>query len=166
LKKELAKSGSMMKILLAIAIIGITTSSTAETLSFPSFRIEVEDGWVHSIERDPQANHGVGELISIYHPNGNGILKMRTYGAPDFVSKELLRNMTNVDLSTPLAWQNWGEFSGYQHDYSEKGSFYRQWWLASEGAIIFIVYDTNIEPTDFEIDKIIKIVDSIAANKP
>ncbi len=91
---------------------------------------------------------------------------MRTYAAPDFVSKEMLRNMTNVDLSTPLTWQNWGDFAGYQHDYSEKGSFYRQWWLASEGTIVFIVYDTSVEPTDFEMDKIVKIVDSIAVIKP
>ena len=87
-----------MKTLLAIAIVGITTISNAETLSFPSFWIEVEDGWVHSIERGPQAQHEFGDLISIYHPNGNGILKMQFYSTPDFVSQERLRNMTNVDV--------------------------------------------------------------------
>ncbi len=50
IQMEKAKSGSMMKILFAITIFGMTTSSIAETLSFPSFRIEVDDGWVHSIE--------------------------------------------------------------------------------------------------------------------
>ncbi len=164
--KEIAISGSMIKILLAIAIFGMTTSSNAETLSFPSFRIEVEAGWVHSLERGPQAHHEVGELISIYHPNGNGILKMQSYSAPDFVSKEILRNMTNVEWSTPLIWQNWGDCSGYQYDYSERGSFYRQWWLANERTIIFIVYDSNTESKDIEIDEINKIVDSITVNKP
>ena len=157
-------SGSMMKTLLAIAIFGMTTTSNAETLSFPSFRIEVEDGWVHSIERGSQAHHDWGESISIYHPNGNGILKMQPYSAPAFVSKETLRNMTNVDWSTPLTWQNWGDYSGYQYDYSEGGSFYRQWWLANERTIIFIVYDSNTESRDIEIDEVNKIVNSITVN--
>ena len=52
-----------MKALLAIAIFGMTTISNAETLSFPSFRIEVEDGWVHSIKRGPQAHHQWVDLI-------------------------------------------------------------------------------------------------------
>ena len=163
---EKAKTGPMMKILLAIAVFGIATTSNAETLSFPSFRIEVEDGWVHSIKRGPQAHHEVGELISIYHPDGNGILKMQSYSAPDFVSREVLRNMTNVDWSTPLIWQYWGDYSGYQYDYLERGSFYRQWWLANERTIIFIVYDSNIESKNIEIDEINKIVDSITINKP
>ena len=155
-----------MKILLAIVVFGITTTANAETLSFPSFRVEVEDGWVHSIERGPQADHEWGDLISIYHPNGNGILKMQLYSTPDFVSKEILRNMTNVDSSTPLSWQNWGDYSGYQYDYLERGSFYRQWWLANEGTIIFIVYDSETESKDIEIDEINKIVNSIAVNNP
>ena len=159
-------SGSMMKTLLAVAIFGITTSSNAETLSFPSFRIEIEDGWVHSLERGPQAHNAFGELINIFHPNGNGILKMRSFSAPDFVSKEILRNMTNVNWLTPLTWQNWGDYSGYQYDYMERGSFYRQWWLANERTIIFIVYDSITESKDIEIDEINKIVDSITVNKP
>ena len=158
-------SGSMMKTLLAVVIFGMTTSSNAETLAVPSFRIEVEDGWVHSIERGPQAHHEWGDLISIYHPNGNGLLKMQAYSAPGFVSKEILRNMANLNWSTPLIWQNWGDYSGYQYDYSERGSFYRQWWLVNERIIIFIVYDSNIESKDIEIDEINKIVNSITVNK-
>ncbi|MEE8261715.1 MAG: hypothetical protein V3R83_04495 [Gammaproteobacteria bacterium] len=159
-------SGSMMKLLLAIVIFGITTRSHAETLSFPSFRIEVEDGWVHSVERGPQANPEWGELISVYYPDGNGILNIRSFNAPDFVSKEILRNLTNVAASTPLIWQNWGDYSGYQYDYLERGSFYRQWWLAIEKTIIFFVYESNTESKDIEIDEINKIVDSITVNNP
>jgi len=154
-------SDSMVKILLVIALFGMTTSSNAETLSFPSFRIEVKDGWVHSIERGPQSHHEVGELVSIYHPNGNGILKMQSYDAPDFVSKEILRNMTNVNWLTPLIWQNWGDYSGYQYDYLERGSFYRQWWLANERTIIFITYQCDPESKDIETEEIDKIVRSI-----
>ena len=154
----------MLKTLFAIAIVGITTISNAETLSFPSFRIEVADDWVHSLESAPQAQNELGELINIYHPNGNGILKIQSYSAPDFVSQEALRNMTNVDTSTTLNWQNWGDYSGFQYDYSERGSFYRQWWIANERAIIFIVYDSITESKDIEIDEINKIVNSITVN--
>ncbi len=154
----------MMKTLLAIAIVGISTISDAETLSYPSFRIEVEDGWVHNLERGPQAHNELGERINIYHPNGNGILIIQPYSAPDFVSQEILRNMTNVDSSTTLDWQNWGDYSGYQYDYSAGGSFYRQWWLANERTIIFIVYDSITESRDIEIGEINKIVNSLTVN--
>jgi len=154
-----------MKTLLAIAIFGMTTSSNAETLAFPSFRIEVEDGWAHSIERGPQASPEWGDQISIYHPDGNGILTILSFNAPDMVSKDILRNLTNVEFSTPLFWQNWGDHSGYQYDYLERGSFYRQWWLVNERTIRFFVYKSNIESKDIEIDEINKIVNSITVNK-
>ena len=159
-------SGSMMKTLLAVVIFGMTTSSYAETLAVPSFRIDVEDGWVHSIERGPQGNPEWGDPISIYHPNGNGILKMQFFSTPYPVSKDRLRNMTNVEWSTPLVWQIWGGNSGYQYDYFERGSFYRQWWLANENGIIFIVYNSDTESKDIEIDEINEIVNSITVNKP
>jgi len=154
-----------VKTLLAMAIFGMTTSSNAETLSFPSFRIEVEDGWAHSIERGPQASPEWGDQISIYQPDGNGILTIMSFNAPDMVSKDILRNMTNVEWSTPLIWQNWGDHSGYQYDYLERGSFYRQWWLVNERTIIFFVYKNNTESRDIEIDEINKIVNSITVNK-
>lgn len=153
-----------MRILFAIAIVGITTIANAETLTFPTFRIEVEDGWAHNLQRGPEAHNELGELINIYHPNGNGILKIQSYSAPDFVSQETLRNMTNVDSSTILNWQNWGDYSGFQYDYSEGGSFYRQWWLAYARTIIFIVYDSITESTDTEIEEINKIVNSITVS--
>ena len=98
-------------------------------------------------------------------PDGNGILTILSLNAPELVSKDILRNVTNVELSTPLFWQNWGDHSGYQYDYLERGSFYRQWWLANERTIIFFVYKSNTESKDIEIDEINKIVDSITVNK-
>ena len=153
-----------MKYLFAIAIVGMTTSSIAETLSFPSFRIEVEDGWVHNLERGPQAHNEFGELISIYHPGGNGILKIQSFSVPESVSQERLRNMTNVNSSTVLNWQDWGDYSGYYYYYSKRGSFFRQWWLANERTILFIVYDSSTEITAIEIDQVNRIVNSITAN--
>jgi hypothetical protein len=74
--------------------------------------------------------------------------------------------MTNVGWSTPLVWQIWGDNSGYQYDYWERPSFYRQWWLANENGIIFIIYNSNTESKDIEIDEINEIVNSISVNKP
>ncbi len=161
-----ANLGSVMKVLLAIAIFGISTSSHAETLSFPLFRVVVEDGWVHNVEEGPRAHHDWGSVISIYYPNGVGILKVQSYSAPGSVSKERLRNMTNVDSSKALTWQNWGDYPGYEYDYIERGSFYRQWWLTNERTFIFITYTCNAESKDIEIDEINRIVSSLTVNKP
>ncbi len=155
-------SGSIMKILLAIAVFGITTGSNAETLSFPSFRIEIQDGWEHSIENRPDDDSR--SVISLRHPNGVGILKMGSYDAPAVVSEDILRNMTNLESSIPLAWQNWGDYSGYQYSYSESGLYYRQWWLANQRTIIFITYQCDPESKDIETEEIDKIVRSLTAN--
>ncbi len=155
-----------LEILLAIALFGASANAYSETLTFSSFRIEVEDAWVNSLEKTPQAHNEMSELISIYHPNGNGILKMQTVSAADFVTRETLRNMTNVERSTPLTWQDWGDYSGYQYDYSEAGSSYRQWWLVNQRTIIFVVYENSVEPTDIEIYEIDKIVNSMTVNAP
>jgi len=156
----------MMKFLLAIAIFGLTASSNAETLSIPSLRLEVEDDWVHSIEKARQRHRQLGDLISIHHPNGNGVLKVQFYETPNLVNKDILRNMTNVERSTPLVWQNWGANSGYQYDYVESSSFYRQWWLANEVGVIFVVYKSSTEFKNIEIAEINEIVNSITVIGP
>jgi hypothetical protein len=150
-----------MKYFLAIISVAFTTSINAETLAFPSFQIEIQDGWEHSVENGPGG--GLGPVISLRHPNGVGGLKMQSYDTPAVVSEDRLRNMTNVDSSTSLTWQDWGDYSGYQYDYFERGTFYRQWWLTSERTIIFITYQCDPEPTDSETEEIDKIVRSITA---
>ena len=95
----------MMKYILAIIISAMMTSLNAETLSFPSFQIEIQDGWEHTIETGPGDNWG--SVISLSHPNGVGSLKILPYDAPA-VSQDRLRNLTNVELSVRLTWQNWG----------------------------------------------------------
>ena len=39
-----------MKTLLMIAISVVSAASNAEILTFPSFQLEVENGWAHSVE--------------------------------------------------------------------------------------------------------------------
>jgi hypothetical protein len=151
-----------MKNLFAIIVFAMTSSLNAETLFFPSFRIEIPDGWEHSIEN----GHGDdwGSVISLLHVDGVGILKMGSYDAPAVISEDILRNMTNLESSIPLAWQNWGDYSGYQYSYSESGLYYRQWWLANQRTIIFITYQCDPESKDIETEEIEKIVRSITVN--
>ena len=151
-----------MKNFFAVIVFAMTTSLNAETLSFPSFRIEIHDGWEHGIESD--SGDDWGSVISLRQPNGVGILRMGFYDADAIVSKDILRNMTNLELSTPLTWQNWGDYSGYQYSYVESGLYYRQWWLANQRTIIFITYQCILESKDIETEEIDKIVRSITVN--
>ncbi len=88
----------MMKYILAIIIYAMMTSLNAETLSFPSFQIEIQDGWGHTIETLPGDNWG--SVISLSHPNGVGSLKILPFDAPAVVSEDILRNITNLNFST------------------------------------------------------------------
>ena len=151
-----------MQNLFAIIVFAMTSSLNAETLSFPSFRIEIQDGWEHSIENGPGDDWG--SVISLRHLDGVGILKMGSYDAPAVVGEDILRNMTNVDASTPLAWQNWGDYSGYQYSYFEGGSFYRQWWLTNQRTILLITYQCDPESKDIETEEIDRIVRSLTAD--
>ena len=138
----------------------MATSLNAETLSFPSFQIEIPAGWERSIENSPGNDRG--SVVSLRHPDGAGILKIGSYDALPVVSEDILRNMTNLESTTPLTWQNWGDYSGYQYSYVESKSYYRQWWLANERTIIFVTYQCDSESKDIETEEIDKIIRSIA----
>ena len=152
----------MLKNVVGIIVVA-TANLNAETLSFPSFEIESPDGWVHSIENGPVADWE--NVISLSHPDGSGILKLLSHNAPAAVSESVLRNMTNLELSIPLAWQSWGNYSGYHYTYSEGGSYYRQWWLVHEKTILFVTYQCDLGSKDIETVAVDKIVRSIAVQK-
>jgi hypothetical protein len=150
----------MIRLLIAISLVAMNTPLDAETLAFSTFRMEVADGWVYKNES------GDNELVNISHPDGNGILKLQALNAPAPVSRERLRNMTNVDSSLQLAWKNWGDYSGYQYDYSAGNSFFRQWWLTLDQQVILVVYESTALPASLEIDSTNKMVSSISQTKP
>ena len=150
--------------IVAVILIGFATKLVAETVSFPSFEIEIPAGWERSIESGPGDDWG--SVVCLGHPDGAGSLKILFYKAPVVVSDDKLRNMTNVDASIPLTWQKWGDYSGYQYDYLERGSFYRQWWLTNERTMIFVTYQHNSESQDDNTEQIDNIVRSITNNNP
>ena len=153
-----------MNATVAAILIALATSLHAETLSFPSFQIEIPAGWELRIESGPGDDWG--SVVRLDHPDGAGSLKILSYNAPVVVGEDKLRDMTNVDASIPLTWQKWGDYSGYQHDYLESGSSYRQWWLAHERAMIFVTYQRNAESKDGGTEEIDRIVRSITAKDP
>jgi hypothetical protein len=148
----------------AAILITLAMSLHAETLSFPSFQIEIPDGWERSIENGPGDDWGV--VVRLGHPDGAGSLKILSYNAPVLVGDDKLRTMTNVDASIALDLQKWGDYSGYQYDYLESGSFYRQWWLSNDRTMIFVTYQHNAESKDGDTEEIDKIVRSITAKNP
>ncbi len=148
-----------MKFILAIIISTMTANLNAETLSFPSFQIEMQDSWERSIENRPVDD--LLSMISLRRPNGVGVLKIGFYDALAVVSEDALRRLTNLESSISLTWQNWGDYSGFQYDYLERGSFYRQWWLASGGTVILITYQCDPESKDIETEEVDNIVQSI-----
>ena len=147
----------MIKLLLLAMLLAGSVLAQGERLeTTTSFGIDIADGWVRK---------DMGDQITFYHPNRNGILRIQSQSTPSTVDKERLRMLTNVDRSTPLAWQDWGDFSGYQYDYSERGSFFRQWWLVNQRTIIFVVYESSVELQETDIDAIDRIVNSMTVNK-
>jgi hypothetical protein len=155
----------MTKRVLALLILGFAASSNAGTLTFPVFSIDVTTDWKHGVEQ--RASDERGELISIYRPDGVGVLKLQSWVAPTDLSNDALRSLTNVE-PTKLEWQEWGDLSGYQYSYTERGSFYRQWWLTTEPTartILFIVYECDADAQEIEIEAIDEMVNSIRMNR-
>ena len=97
---------------------------------------------------------------------GDGVLKVHSFSAPIDVDENRLRNLTNVDRSTPMTVEEWGDFSGYQYDYEERGSFFRQWWLVNQRTMMLIVYESRIEPTAAESEAIDRMVSSMTVGEP
>ena len=89
-------------------------------------------------------------------------MRFKSLTAPQALTRETLRNVTNVDSSIVLNWQTWGDFSGYQYAYAENGTFYRQWWLTNQEELLFLVYSTDSED-DSEREVISGIVDSLTS---
>ena len=139
-------------------------STNSDVVIFSSFQVDTANGWLHSIEKP--ASGDWGELIIFHHPEGVGTLKVRSLVAPEIVSRDDLRNMTNVDSALQLTFKRWGDYTGFQHDYLEKDSFFRQWWLANESTIIFITYSCGIEFKEIENQQINDIVRSLKINTP
>jgi hypothetical protein len=169
----------MTKRVLALLILGFAAGSSAETLTFPVFSIDVATDWKHRVEERTSGSDERGDartterarwssqLIIISRSDGVGVLTLQSWGAPADVSNDALRNLTNVE-PTKLEWLEWGDLSGYQYSYTERGSFYKQWWLTNEPTartILFVEYECDADAQEIEIEPIDEMVNSIRMNR-
>jgi hypothetical protein len=74
--------------------------------------------------------------------------------------------MTNVPMTVSMVKRQWGEFSGYHHDYVENEIFHRTWWLARRENLVFITYQCGAGQQYVEIDQIDAIVQSLSSIAP
>jgi hypothetical protein len=136
-----------------------TEMTGSRVVSLGSYNIAIPGEWLQKTES--RSNQ---KMITAFYPSDErGSLKFMSMNfAPNEVTREILRNMTNIDPSISLKWQTWGEFSGYQYDYTEKGASYRQWWLLNQNEILFFVYSSNSQE-ESEKKLVNRIVGSITA---
>jgi hypothetical protein len=113
----------------------IMSMADEQVITFDSFDVTIPAGWQHN-----ETSSSQGQMMHIFHQDENSVLKLKVLTAPDNVTRERLRNLTNVDSATSLDWQAWGEFHGYQYEYTENGNYYSQWWLVKERKVILLVY--------------------------
>jgi hypothetical protein len=156
----------MMKVLFAVACLGLTANAAAEILSFDSMSIELPSGWVHRVEKLAPRNSDFGDQISFRQPKGVGVLYLQTYTAAASVDAEALRILTNVPATEPLVKQEWGDYSGYRHDYVENGLFHRTWWLARDMNVLFLTYECGAGQESLEMDRVEQIVRSLSSDTP
>ena len=145
-------------------LLGITffnSPSSAEFQTFSRFSIAIADGWSHRIDGRQPAAEEFGQLIKIFRVDGVGELGVISFQAPVVVNQLALRNLTNVASSVQLVCDEWGDFSGYQYNYSENGSFFRTWWLANQQTVLFLTYESEIETPQFEIQALDEMVASL-----
>ena len=142
-----------------VLVLGL--SDQAAALAFDTLQMDLAPGWGHRI--DPNGA-GEGSTVTIHDPAGVGELKLRTLVVPAPISPEALRQLTNVPMTEPLNVQRWGDFSGYQHDYSEGGAFYRTWWLARDNRLVFATYQCDTADAGTETGSIDWMMRSLSAN--
>ena len=122
-------------LLTAIALMFLSDDMQAGStivVSFNTFEIKIPSDWRHVVSDSSQ-----GVVASIFAPDGEGILRLKSQDIPSTVTREMLRNLTNVESSTLLKWQSWGDLDGYQYSYFENGKFYTHWWLTDQKSYCF-----------------------------
>jgi hypothetical protein len=137
----------------------MASSLMAETARFSSFGITVPDQWTQKIEAG--SGESWGSTLRLAPPGGEGVLDIRTFEAGAKLTQDRLRNLTNVAHSVPLTWENWGDLAGFQYDYSEGEYSFRQWWLTSDGTVVFVVYQYEGDGGGFDATVLDLTVDSI-----
>ena len=122
-------------------------------------RINLPRNWLFSVEQSSSRDQR--EVITARNPDGTGLLYIQSMLLPDKIREEALRNLTNVDSSVQLSFDSWGDYSGFQYDYAERGVFFRQWWLSDDQDLVLISYQSLVALSDAVVLQLEEIVRSL-----
>lgn len=118
----------------------VIQNTVAEPLDLEDFSIELSDGWAAQIE-----STGTRNTITLLPESGKGKIMLLAYSLPYEIDRDRLRLLTNVNFAIELNWSPWGNSAGFDYSYVENRIFYKQWWLGSEHAVLFITYSAETE---------------------
>ena len=136
----------------------VASRDESRTVSFNTFEIKIPSDWRHVVSDSSQ-----GVVASIFPPDGEGILRLKSQDMPSTVTRKILRNLTNVESSTLLKWQSWGDLDGYQYSYFENGKFYTHWWLTDQRKLLFLSYSSGSQDP-LEVEIVTRIVASLTSH--
>ena len=88
-------------------------------VSLGAFEFTIPQDWHH---RTSSSENSTSTILT---PDGLGTLKLKSMTLPGEITPKNLRNLTNVESSTLLDWQSWGDLDGYHYDYIENGTFHQ-----------------------------------------
>ena len=135
-----------------------------EYLNFGVARIKLPGAW--QVDLEESHHYGQGRIVSVRSPDGTNLLQIQSLVAPESVKQDVLRNMTNVDSSVSLPFERWGDYSGFQYNYTENGQFFRQWWIANDQTILLISSRSLAPLSDADMAQLAEIVRSLRTNPP
>ena len=119
-----------------------------------NWSIELADGWVGELEED---------IHIIYHPNGVGALQISAFIKDSPITNEDLIENTGLDDEgiSHLNKNKWGQFEGYELNYSDGENFLRKWWLVKGNTFLLLTYNCETQDKDQELNDINRMVSSL-----
>jgi len=148
-----AEQGSMRQSQMAVRR-GLKLPAETQTVGF--FEIDLPPRWLARFE--PPGEAGWSNQLVAATPAGIGTLRIRSLLAPGPVTREQLRNLTNVDSAITLHYEHWGDYQGYHHEYLEGDQFFRHWWLARDNTIVLVSYQCPLKFKGLETEQINEVV--------
>ncbi len=101
-----------------------------------NWQINLPDDWISETEE---------ECVSIYHPNGPGMLEISASLQPEIISDDDLMALTDEHLEKGAHPEKTtiGDFSGIELSYEDDGVFWREWYLRQGELLLFATYNCD-----------------------
>ncbi len=129
------------------------------TESVNGIKLAVPDGW--RLESGQQA--GSTNTFTLNNVETGSELNINRMDMQGAIAAERLRALTNIPESIELPRVEFGEYSGFHHEYYEDGRSLMHWWLSSGNKLLIVSYTSNVNSA-IEIAIIKKIISSLDSN--